>query len=263
MHGSKIALLVLAASAAVPVFSAPVSSVVNLNLTTTDGRLVCRDDGHIKVIPKHRQINGDPVSSLNIELNTADGTLVCHGGDIGHIPENEKTFNALSSRSDGNSNPTLGDYMALASMLPRDADSVETQARGLLDVLKRFLRPSTAQAGSAGGVTPDPLAARDNVDDFVAAVMSHRDLNPGQEMQSVARDSLDDYLALLNSRDLGPEAEIQARSKFLDGLMKAVEMIIPRDVTDDQMATRDAPGMTPRQVIKLAMLMGRSLDDLE
>jgi hypothetical protein len=166
--------------------------------------------------------------------------MVCHGNKPGLILENERIFHVPSSRSNGNSNLTLGDYIALGTMLPRDADSVKMQARGLLDVLKRFLRPNTAQAGSAGGGTPDPLAARDNMDDFVTALLSHREI-----------------------RDLNPGQEIQARSNFFADMLQILRGILRRDVTGDQMATRDAPGVTPEQALKLAMLVGRSLDDLE
>ena len=139
--------------------------------------------------------------------------------------------------------------------------------------------------------TPGDLAARDDFGDFMDALTStgsgqgvqsrsfwselaemaaqvlRRDDSPDglTRRYSVGASSLDAFLDyfMLNLRDLGPEAEIQARS-IPDG---AAETVARSAAADDflnaLLKTRDSPEITPDSLLSLASLASRTLDDLD
>jgi hypothetical protein len=145
-------------------------------------------------------------------------------------------------------------------------------------------------------VTPDELAARDGLNDFVGKYLNSResgpdhlrDFDPEQTLQARnwfsefasamenfilrdvttdelgARDDLDDFIDFLNSRESDPQPEVHARSTA-DGPSKTVA----RDAVADNfinalLKSRDSSGaITAEDLLALASLASRALDDLD
>jgi hypothetical protein len=175
------------------------------------------------------------------------------------------------------------------------------QARGLLtSILSRGLHKFVSLSIHLRDLTSDELAGRDYVDDFLNDYMSShstREQSPRKETQAVdtdpsravpldggdpvisglnsrdslrgelaGRDAVDDYISALlkgpAAREPSPQQETHARD-IPDG-----HETVARDATNDfitaLLQSRDSSkGITPDEVLTLASLGSRALDELD
>ena len=135
-------------------------------------------------------------------------------------------------------------------------------------------------------VTPEELAARDGLNDIVKRFLNSRESGPNQARnwlsklasameefvlrdvtpdELAARDDLDDFMNtyFLNTRESVSQPDIQARSAP-DGPSKTVARDTVADsFIDALLKSRDSSGITPDDLLALASLASRTLNDLD
>ena len=126
-------------------------------------------------------------------------------------------------------------------------------------------KPPTSEPVQARGPLgdTDELAARDIVQDYINQIISSRDPEQDVTPEELARrDNMDDFINtyLLNTRDLGTQPEIQARS-LPDGQSETVARDdAAGDFINALLKNRDSPDF-PRDLLSLASLASRVFDE--
>jgi hypothetical protein len=261
MHASNVAILLLAASATVPVLAVPLPYVIAFSAVMTllilNSNFNARSEDSGAALSK-RDFDDSPKFMLRDDTHEQLATRDT-GDDIMAAIVNTRGIDPQQAIQARNWLSELAG--AMEEFVLRDVTPEELAARdGLNNLVKKYLNSRESGPDHLNDVPADKLSARDIVEDFMAAVANSRDFSPEQVIQArssmselatavedfvlrdatpdelAARDGLNDVVKrFLNSRDSGPN---QARN-WLSKLASAVEEFVLRDVTPDELAARD------------------------